>query len=114
MPVLTEEGAPEQRKRGSRRLWLLLVPPLLGLGMLTAAAVQPLQLGPYVVFVDVQPSQGFGWGPRALTVPGPLPGWSTLPIRNQSYVITGGGRAFALGFGDWLCGAAWFRGHRKR
>lgn len=114
MPVITPEQASEPRRRGRRALWLLLLPPGLAFGLLLAAAVQPLQIGPFVLVVATAPASGFGWGPRCLplSIPPPL----TEPIRfhGQDYLLTGEGQELDFGLGDWAFGMVWFRGHRQR
>lgn len=114
MPVITNEQAPEPRRRRGRALWLLLVPPGLALGLLLAAAFQPLQIGPLVLAADVERAPGFGWRSRFASVSRPPSPAIPLHVRGQDYVLTGGGQVFALGLGDWVCGALWFHGHRQR
>jgi hypothetical protein len=114
MPIIHSEVAPERSKRAGCGLWLLLVPPGLVLGLLAAAAVQPLQLGPYLLLVDAIPAPKSGWHVQSRHLPNPTPNTYTTAARNHQYAVTGGGSAVVLGLGDWLCGVAWLRGHRQR
>jgi len=114
MPVITEEGVPERRKRSGRGLWLLLVPPVLALILLVAAGIQPLQLGPYVLVVAAEHHPGFGWKPMYFPVPNTSPGAHSTSVNGRDCVIIGEGQLFALGLGDWAAGVLWFRGYLKR
>lgn len=111
MPIVTAAEAPERRKRGSKALWLLLVPPALVATLLLTIAVQPLQLGPYVLFGGPIHSPRSGWQPIWGHLPAP-PNPVPVNFRNHRFTATGEGWAFALSLGDWQCGLACFRGHR--
>jgi len=114
MPVLTEEGAPERRKRGSRGLWLLLVPPVLGLLVLVAAAIQPVQLGRHMLVVGLVRRRGFGWTFHSSPGSGTSSRAVSVRYRNRAYRVYGGGQNYALGLGDWICVLSWIHGHRER
>lgn len=114
MPLVTETDQPRERKRGSRAAWLLLFLPVLGLALLLATAIQPLELGPYVAATTVAHMPGRGWKFEHVRVP--MPAGTTSPFRphgRRSYVITGEAHVFVLWLGDYGPALIWFRGHRK-
>lgn len=110
MPVTTQEKAPASagRKHRGRGLRLLIVPPVLVLILILAAAVRPVQLGP-VVTVDHLYLKRCGW---RLYV-GPSASASTTYLGEQPSTITARGHAGGLFLGDSLYGIAWFYGQRK-
>jgi len=98
MPVITEteEGVPERRRRTGRGFWLLLVPPVLALLLLAAAAIQPVQLGPHILAVELIRWPKFGWTPR-LTSHRVTPSRpASVRYRNRDYVLTGRGYTLAV------------------
>lgn len=112
MPIVTATEAPERRKRGSKALWLLLVPPALVVALLLTVAVQPLQLGPYVLLGDPIREHGPGWLPIYYDHASALPNPTPFTFRNHRFTVTGEGWTFILSLGDWRYGLACFRGHR--
>jgi hypothetical protein len=113
MPVLIEEAAPERRKRAGRGVWLLLVPPMLGLLVLVAAAVQPVQFGRHMLVVGLVHWRGFGWTFRSNQGPRPTSRAVSVRYKNRVYRVYEGQNC-ALGMGDWICVLSWIRGHRER
>lgn len=113
MTLLPETEAPAPQKRGARGLWLLLVPPTLAVTLLLTAAVQPLQIGPYVLLCAALHSPGSGWRPVADHLPASRAA-TPFTFRNQTYRVTGEAWLAGLNLGDWQCGIVCFHGHRAR
>lgn len=116
MPLVTGNEKPKQGKQGGRAAWLLLLPPALGLALLLAAGIQPLQFGPYVLTSAVAHSPGLDWTcnyvhlepPTASNPP------TSVELSGQPYAITGEAHALNFGLGDYGGWVVWFRGHRER
>jgi hypothetical protein len=114
VPIITEERAPERRKRGGRGLWLLLLgPPAVVVILLAMAAIQPLQLGPYLLAMRGSRWPGFGWQP--LIVHSRRPTSPAAPVRYNGHdnVVTGAGHGLVLGAGDWHVSITFIRGYRQ-
>lgn len=116
MPLVTETDKPRPGKHRWRAAWLLLFPPALGLALLLAAGIQPLQFGPYVLTSAVAHSPGLDWPcnyvhlepPTASNPP------TSVELSGQPYAITGEARALNFGLGDYGGTLFWFHGHRER
>lgn len=113
MPIVTEEKAPERRKRGGRGLWLLLMAPFVAVLLLAAAAIHPLQLGPYLLTVRADRMPGVGWRTIQLNSRPPTSPAPPVRYRGHDYVITGASHGLALGAGDWYSSVILVQAHRR-
>ncbi|MCC2672003.1 MAG: hypothetical protein K0Q72_4474 [Armatimonadetes bacterium] len=118
MPVVDEHTEPKRRGRlpGALAL-LLLVPPLLGVALLIAAAFRPLELGPLIVMTMSTPaparapwltSRVFGAAPRS----GVRVTLSPAGAPRLQYQPTAPGRVLRLCLGGRAYYLGWFPGHR--
>lgn len=118
MPLVTETDQPRQGKHRGRAAWLLLFPLALGLALLLAAGIQPLQFGPYVLTTAATRAPGIGWRCDYDQLESPPVNKNYPPtaieLSGQPYVITGEARALIFGLGDYGGWVVWFRGHRER
>lgn len=114
MPLVMETDQPKQAKRGSRAGWLPLLPPVLGLALLFATIIQPLQLGPYVLATSTARLPGFGWKAQHVRFTAPPSGITPVPANGQPYLATGEVHALVLHLGDYGVAFLWFRGQRRR
>ena len=101
-----------QQQRAGGWLWWCFIPALT-LTLLVAAAVQPLQFGPLVVYAGVLHEQGRGWKSALVDVT-PARLGSVANIHGQNYLVLGGGKLGLLAAADWACYIHVFRGQRKR
>jgi hypothetical protein len=89
--------------------WLFLLPPLLALGLVVAASIQPVQFGSVVLASEWVQSPGSGWKVKTRRV-SPT---DSATIHNHEYQITGEGPACVFSFGDWVWTIGWFQGERQ-
>jgi len=112
MPIVTDGTATERRKRGSKVLFLLLVPPLLVLSLTISAAFRPvvLQIGPTVVVLtgtDRSPgNDNWGGGGHRVT-----PAHSPISIASRQYQVTDSGHVGYVHCPKWRYVVMWFPGH---